>query len=352
MVLFAVDGGKKKGYGHAVRASVLARSCLRRGLEVSFVCAEQDVYDYLKKKGFAQVHLTDETRLVTDSASQRSPLLVWDAGRPLTREEVEHLHQCNATVIEFDASDGKSYADEAVNGFELTLQSATGCHYQLAGPDYFVVDKNFATAKEWRRASSYLSNRQDLLVCFGGADPAGLLQPTLEVLTEIPACRSIEIHAVAGFDEKREWVIQQRFSAFRNVRVYADADAMLLAQLMRFSCLGIISFGTILVEAMAAELPVLLVNPTEAHEAYAAKVLSGIFAGAGKAFGSSPHVDWDAFRREVSYLLERPRAIERMQAATHRLVDGQGAERIARYIYNAVTKCMAKKNGLLASSAR
>ena len=39
MVLFAVEGNKAKGYGHVIRASVLARSCLGRGLEVSFVCA-------------------------------------------------------------------------------------------------------------------------------------------------------------------------------------------------------------------------------------------------------------------------------------------------------------------------
>ena len=352
MVLFVVDGGKEKGYGHVIRASVLARSCLGRSLEVSFVCTGQDVYDYLKGKGFPQVHLTDEARLVTDSASQESPLLVWDASRPLTCEEVAHLHQRDVLVIEFDASDGKSYADEVVNGFEPTLRGATGRQYQLVGPDYFVIDKSFSSAKEWRRASSCLSNGQDLFVCFGGADPGELLQSTLEVLTEIPACRSIQIRAVAGFDGKRGRALQRQFSAFKNLQIYGEADATLISQLMRFSHLGIISFGNTLVEAMAAELPVVMLNPTELHEVYAAKVLNGIFAGAGETYGYSPHIDWDAFRRELSYLLERPHGIERMQAATSRLVDGQGAERIARYIYNSVTKNMAQKPGLLESSVR
>jgi len=103
---------------------------------------------------------------------------------------------------------------------------------------------------------------------------------------------------------------------------------------MRFSHLGIVSFGPTLVEAVAAELPVLLTNFTEADAECAAKVLKGVFAGVGKTFGYSPHIDWDAFRRELSYLLERPREIERMQTATHRLVDGQGAQRIARYMHN------------------
>ena len=67
-----------------------------------------------------------------------------------------------------------------------------------------------------------------------------------------------------------------------------------------------------------------------------------MFTGAGKTFGYSPRIDWGAFRRELAHLLERPRAVERMQAATSRLVDGQGAERIARYIYNSMTERVAK----------
>ena len=332
MVLFVVDEGKEDYYGHSIRASILAHTCLMQGLEVSFVCANQDVYDCLTRGGFPRVHLTDESRLVTDSARERPSLLVWDAARPLTREEVMLLHQHDAPVIEFDASDGKSYADEVVNGFEPTLYSALGRQYRLVGSDYFVVDKCFSNAKEWRRASSFLHNGPDLFICFYEEDPEQLLQPTLEVLAEIPACRSIQIRAMTDLDAKRGRIIQRKFSAFKNLQIYTETNKALVAQLMRFSHLGIISFGPLLVEAMAAELPVLLINSTEADEEYAAKVLNGVFAGAGKTFGYSSQIDWDAFRRELAYLLERPREIERMQTAAHRVVDGQGAQRIARYI--------------------
>jgi spore coat polysaccharide biosynthesis predicted glycosyltransferase SpsG len=239
-------------------------------------------------------------------------------------------------VIEFDASDGTSYADEVVNGFETALCSSFGRPYQLVGPDYFVVDKGFSNAKEWRRASSFLRNGADLFICFGGADPEQLLQLTLEVLANIPACRSIQIRAVAGFDGKGKESIRRRFTAFKNLQIYTEADAALLAQLMRFSSLGIISFGAILVEAIAAELPVLLINRTEAGEECAAGALKGVFAGVGKTFGYSPKIDWDAFHQELAYLLERPLEIKRMQAAANRLVDGQGAQRIARYIANCL----------------
>ncbi|HUJ90054.1 MAG TPA: hypothetical protein VLX12_07665 [Syntrophorhabdales bacterium] len=261
-------------------------------------------------------------------------MLIWDAGRPLTHKEVVYLHQHGLFVIEFDASDGESYADEVVNGFEPTLHSALGRQYQLVGPDYFVVDKNFSNAKEWRRASSFLHNGPDLFICLGGENSEQLLQSAMEVLTRIPACRSIQIRAVAGSDGNGTKAIERNLSAFKSLQIYREADAALKAQLMRFSRLGIVSFGAILIEAMAAELPVLLINPTEAGEECAAKALKGALAGAGKTFGYYPQVDWDAFRRELTYLLERPREIERMQAATNRLVDGQGAQRIARYICN------------------
>jgi spore coat polysaccharide biosynthesis predicted glycosyltransferase SpsG len=333
MILFVVDEGKERYHGRAVRASILAHTCLMQGLEVSFVCANQDVYDCLIRGGSSRVHLTDESRLVTDSALVRPSLLVWDGDRPLTRDEVMLLHQHDALVIEFDASDGKSYADEVVNGFEPTLRNALGHQYRLAGPGYFVVDKCFINAKEWRRASSFVHNGPDLFICFHGTESDELLQSTLEILAEIPACRSVQMRAMTGVDGKRGRAIQRNFSSFKNLQVYAEANAALAAQLMRFSRLGIISFGSTLVEAIAAELPVLLINSTEADEERAAEVLKGVFAGVGKTFGYSSQIDWDAFRRELACLLERPREIERMQIAAHRLVDGQGAQRIARYIH-------------------
>ena len=334
MVLFAVGEGKEKGYRHAMRASILAHTCSGLGLEVSFVCANQDVSEYLKRRGFPRVHLTDEAHVLRDSTSQRPSALVWDGERHLDRKEVEYLHHNDVLVLEFDASDGISYADEVVNGFEPTLRSATGSQFQLVGPKYFVIDNNFCNAREWRRASSVLQNGLGLFICVGGSDPGQLLESTLEVLADIPACRSIQVRAVAGFDRSKGKDIRRRFSAFKNLQVHSEADAVLVAQLMRFSFLGIISFGTILAEAMAAELPVLMVNPTEAHEEYAARVLKGIFTGTGKTLGHLPHIDWNRLHRELGHLLDRPREVERMQAATHRLVDGQGAQRIARYICN------------------
>jgi spore coat polysaccharide biosynthesis predicted glycosyltransferase SpsG len=336
MVLFAVDEGKEKQYKCAVRASIVAHTCLMQGLEVSFVCAGQGAYDSLEREGFLRIRLTDESRLMTDSASERPSLLVWDAGRPLTRKEVADCHQHDILVVEFDTADKKSYADEVVNGFEPTLYSALGRRYQLVGPDYFVVDKCFANAKEWRRASSFLGNGPDLFIRFHGVDSEQLLQQTLEVLAEIPACRSIQIRAMTEVDGKKGKAIQRRFSAFKNLQIYTEASAAFASRLMRFSRLGIISFGPTLAEAMAAELPVLLINSTEEDEERAAKALTKVFAGAGRTFGYSSKINWDAFRRELTCLLERPREIERMQTAANRLVDGQGAQRIARYIHNYV----------------
>jgi spore coat polysaccharide biosynthesis predicted glycosyltransferase SpsG len=334
MVLFAVDEGKEEYCGRAVRASILAHSCLMQGLEVAFVCADHEVYDCLKRGGFPRIHLTDEGGLLTDSVAESPSFLIWDAARPLTHKDVAHCHQHEVLVLEFDAADGKSYADEVVNGFEPTLFSALGRRYRLVGPNYFVVDKWFSNAKEWRRAETFLHKGTDLFICFHGAAPEQLLQPTLQALAEIPACRSIQIRAMTRLEGKEGRTLQRKFSAAKNLQIYTEANAALAAQFMRFSCLGIISFGPLLVEAMAAELPVLLINSTEANEERAAKALNTVFVGAGRTYGYSSKIDWDRFRRELPWLLKRPLEIERMQTAARRLVDGQGAQRIARYIHN------------------
>lgn len=107
---------------------------------------------------------------------------------------------------------------------------------------------------------------------------------------------------------------------------------------MASSDLGIVSFGSILVEALCTELPVFMINPTKAHEQYAAKVLAGMFAGAGKSFGFPPHVRWDAFREELASIMREPDRIRPLQNAARGLVDGKGAQRIAEHIYALVAR--------------
>ena len=332
MILFAVGEGRERGYRNPSRASIIARACLARGMDVSFICAGQEVYDQLLRRGLSHIQLCAYDCMVKESASRKPPILVWDAARPLTQKETSHLHRRGVFIIEFDGSAGMSFADEVVNGFEPVLHSATGRTYQLTGPDHIVVDKSFSDAKEWRRAASFFHNQQDLFVCFSGEHGEQLLRSTLAVLTDIPACRSIQIRAVACLDSSRAVSIQREFAGFKNLQIYREADAALKAQLMRFSRLGIVAFGPVLAEAMAAELPVFLINGTRADGERADEALKSIFAGIGKTFGYAPEIDWEAFRRELEHLLERPRDIERMQMKAARMVDGQGAQRIARYI--------------------
>lgn len=345
MILFAVGEGREKGYKNPSRASIIARACLARGMDVSFICADQEVYDQLRRRGFSRIHLCAYDCMVKESASRRPPILVWDADRPLTHKEATHLHRRDVFVIEFDAPEGMSFADEVVNGFEPVLRGATGRKYRLTGPDHVVVDKSFSDAKEWRRASSFLHNQPDLFVCFSGEHGEQLLRSTLAVLTDIPACRSIQIRAVACHDGNGAVSIQREFAGFRNLQIYRETDAVLKAQLMRFSLLGIVSFGPVLAEAIAAELPVFLINGTRADGERAEEALRTIFAGIGKTFGYAPEIDWEAFRRELEHLMGRPREIERMQMSAARMVDGQGAQRIVRYMQNYM-ESRAKGQGL------
>ncbi len=337
MILFVVDEGEQKHRGRAVRASILAHACLMQGLEVSFVCPDQRVRDCLIREGCSEVRVVEERDMLAQSSREMPTVLMWDAARLLTESEVRLLHQHGTFVVEFDAPDRGSFADEVVSGFETILCSALGHRFRLVGPNHLIVDKCFANAKEWRRASSFLRYGIDLFICFNGADTEQLTM-TLEALAGIPACRSVQIRAMTGADAVKTGAIQRKFSALKNLQLYRGSNPALMAQLMRFSRLGIVSFGPLLAKAMAAELPVLLLNETETDEAAAARVLKNVFAGAGKTFGCASSIDWRMFRNEVSHLLERPREIERMQEAAHRLVDGRGAQRIARYVQGYTEK--------------
>lgn len=339
MVLFVVEGGKEKGYGHVVRSTVLARACVQRGLDVSFACTNEEVVKAIRSRGEGfHVYAVPPKELIHHTLAVYPHVLVADAGKTFTAEEVKVLHQAGIFLIEWDASSGKSHADEVINGFEPALHGAKGHRYKLTGRDYFVVDELFSEAKAARGKAGPTKKLRRLFLCFGGSDPGELLEATLERMQEIPECLAATINAVAGFNEGKGRAVANRFSKLTGLHVHVNADAARVSQLMGSSDLGIVSFGSILVEALCTELPVFMINPTKAHEEYAARVLAGIFAGAGKSFGYQPRVRWDAFREELGATMREPQRVAPLQNAARGLVDGIGARRIAEHIYTLVAR--------------
>jgi spore coat polysaccharide biosynthesis predicted glycosyltransferase SpsG len=339
MVLFVVDGGKEKGYGHVVRTTVLARACVERGLDVSFACTNEDVVKAIRSRGEGfHVYAVPPKELIHHTLAVYPHVLVADADKTFTAEEVRVLHQAGIFLIEWDATNGTSHADEVINGFEPALYGAKGHRYKLTGRDYFVVDELFSETKSVRGKAGPAKKLWRLFLCFGGSDPGGLLEATLEHMQEIPECLAATIHAIAGFNEAKGRAVANRFSKLTGLHVHVNADAARVSQLMGSSDLGIVSFGSILVEALCTELPVFVINPTRAHEQYAAKVLAGIFAGAGRSFGCPPRVRWEAFREELGAIMGEPLRIVPLQSAARGLVDGKGARRIAEHIYTLVAR--------------
>jgi spore coat polysaccharide biosynthesis predicted glycosyltransferase SpsG len=339
MVLFVVEGGREKGYGHVVRTTVLAHACMERGLEVSFACANPEVVKAIRSRGEGlHVYEVSPRELIQHILAVYPHVLVADAGKTFTSEEVGVLHQAGIFLIEWDAPGGTSHADEVINGFEPGLYGAKGHRYKLTGRDYFVVDELFSEAKSARVKTVPGKKLKRLFLCFGGSDPEGLLEATLETMQEIPECLRATIHAVAGFNEAKGRRVASRFSKLTGLHVHVNADATVVSQLMASSDLAIVSFGSILVEALCTELPVLMVNPTRAHEEYAARVLAGIFTGAGKSFGFPPRIRWDAFRQDLGSIMREPERIVPLQNAARGLVDGKGARRVAEHIHNLVAR--------------
>jgi len=82
---------------------------------------------------------------------------------------------------------------------------------------------------------------------------------------------------------------------------------------MGSSDLGIVSFGSILVEALCTELPVFVITPTRAHEQYVQKFLRGYSPVQGEALAAAPR-EVEAFREELGAIMGEPQRIGALQS--------------------------------------
>ena len=124
----------------------------------------------------------------------------------------------------------------------------------------------------WTKRPGFPDRASSILVSFGGSDPARLTRPTVEAIvgSSIESARSVTV--VRGPCASHETLPT-------GVRVI-DAPRNLRDLLHRFD-LVVTSFGLTAYEALSANVPVVLVNPTPYHEALS-RVAGFVSFGVGR----------------------------------------------------------------------
>jgi spore coat polysaccharide biosynthesis predicted glycosyltransferase SpsG len=330
-IFFRVDGGRSMGMGHVVRCLWLANA-LRDicGNPVSFCMAQDDIgISAVQRRGWQVLRVAAEELGGVDGDAL---IIIIDLPGGVSAEAIRSLREKNprSLVVLMDGTcTGRIEADLVVSPIERlpdpsSWQGFRGQRYE--GPAYAIVDPAFARVP--RRLSSVVGEPR-VLVSMGGSDPYGLTLQALRALDSMPDTMPESFHVTIAIGpaflhevELRTWLAGAR-------RQYECRREESLLDVMVNSDVALVSFGTTVYELAAAGLPAIALSITEDHAQSAEVFAQG---GSLMHLGLFSHVSDEQIRSAVRELLNGPQLRLGMAQRGQALVDGKGAERVAKLV--------------------
>ncbi len=333
-VLFRVDASVSIGTGHVMRCLTLAEALRARGTTCTFLCAELPGHmnGWIGEKGFEVLTLAEDSAFSPSSAIDRLEgkcfdwLVVdhyglnaeWEsamrpsAQRVLVVDDLANRHHDCELLLD------QNYFPSPVGRYN----HLTPAHCSLlAGPGYALLRPDFALAG----GDTTRRENERVLVFFGGSDPAGATLKALEALRGLKR-PTLAVDVVVGNSNPQKTVVQ---ALCRELGASFHCQVDNMAELMGRATLSVGAGGTATWERLSAGLPAIVLtiadNQVEitrnlAHDGYLLYL------------GSHEEVNEATIARQIEALLDNPALRAFLSRHGRELVDGQGANRVARIL--------------------
>lgn len=215
-ILFIVAGYNEIGLGHAYRCLTLANALPLA--EILFLFEEKSIlaHNYIKKYNYTCKMYVNEN--ISDIIEEFSPHLIINDTLDTSDAYMQAINVASSYILNFeDLGRGASLANVVINDLYPASASAAGKNV-LSGPDYFCLRDEFTTLKPKDLASSI----KEVLLCFGGTDPADLTLRVLNILTELTIFRSIKVTTILGPGYENINKVKEKFGGYKNVTIVSD----------------------------------------------------------------------------------------------------------------------------------
>lgn len=351
-VLIRTDASSSVGTGHLVRCLNLAVELRDAGAEIILACAAVGAASeaICQSRGFAPTALPSSgqrsayrpgKRMAEADQTEDADLCAGLAsGRPFDWTIVDHygldatwerqVRRASQQVMAIDdladrAHDCDLLLDQNLRedgGQAYDGRLRKGCE-RLLGPRFALLDGSFSAA----RSTLHSQTRDRILICFGGSDPQSMTAPVLHALQRTFGEKQ-RIDVVMG-------QMQDEPGAIRGLNVdtpavkmhYATRD---MAGLMSRARLFVGAGGTTNWERCCLGLPGIVVSVADNQ---VAPCLALHDAGSHVYLGGVSEVSPEAMAEAASAVLASPGWWQRMVERCSSLVDGLGAQRIARRLH-------------------
>lgn len=325
-VLFRADAGPDIGLGHVMRCLALAGALARTGAACTFLGQEYPpaVRETIESRGHRTLAV-EPNRQEPQATLQRmreadADVVVVDM-YGITEDYLSQLRKQGVVLVSLDDHNLMPFPSHLVvnpNRFALDMEyrSSTGDTQFLLGPSYCLLREEFAQARGKRRRIGPHGRR--LLVSMGGSDLGGLTAKVVRAVAPL----GLEMVVIQG-------AAATAFSAqaWPDVRVVVNPPNM--ARWMLWADAAVTCGGGTVYELAATGTPgiVLALGPDQEQNA-AAMETEGTAINLGMGAGATERAIADA----VKALMGDSKRRQSMSRRGREVVDGKGAERVARAV--------------------
>jgi spore coat polysaccharide biosynthesis predicted glycosyltransferase SpsG len=315
-VVFVVAAGPSIGFGHLVRARHLARQL---GVApVMVLRGTSKAVDVALSMGWT-VHQGPPAQLL---ATLPDLLVVDDPSACETRRWVEAARREGVPVATLhDGGWRTSDADLVIDGSLMAAGAHAGSN-RAVGPSFAVLDDR---VREWRSRPHVRAHRHVLIALGGGRHVRHTGVRIAKALSALDPHATIDLAAGFTADNAARPPLPPRCRWIAGRRGLADALAL--------ASVAVVAGGVTLYEACALGTPVVAVPVVPAQRSAVRAV-----ARAGAAIAATV----DSASHAAAALLGHPRVAAAMGRRAHRLVDGDGARRVAAQLRRLAARSQPK----------
>ena len=338
MLYIRADGNAEIGTGHVMRCLSIACAARSEGIQCVFIVADKNMAPLLKEQGFRYICLNSVWNDLNRETEQMEQLICKERVRFLlvdsyfvAPEYLRRLHQLThvvyiddlnsftypwSTLINYNLHADQMYASDQYTNTRLLL-----------GPKYAPLREEFQDIP--RR--TIRSEVKEILVTTGGSDPLNIAGKLVEKAKQHPGPADVNFHIVAGRFNQHLPMLEQLAAEYPGVIIHRNVQRM--SELMLTCDIAVSAGGSTLYELCACGIPTICF-------AWADNQLDNI-----ASFGKNRMTSVGDLRPDMNKGIERiisavmqlfPADIRQEQAAyLRRLVDGQGALRIAMTLFHS-----------------
>lgn len=319
-ILFVVEGFEDIGLGHIYRTLSLAYKCIDHEVQFAVSARSKLGQSKIAASNFKYMIYESEAAIYNFIKEENIDIVINDFLNT-TDSYIKKLKELKVRVVNFeDLGTGIKYADIVINDLYSKSNNLANCYW---GNEYFCARDEFLLAEP----SKFNEEVKEVLVMFGGTDPANL---TKKVLDAVRILNDSTIHYtfILGFGYKEKQKIINEVEKLKlNISVICDVQHM--TEYMQKADLAISSQGRTMHELAIMQVPTILLAQHEREAMHTFGELKNGFIN----LGIGNQINATTIERTMKWLITSPQIRQQMKMQMQKLNLKQGIEKVMKLIF-------------------